>query len=58
MKRQVVMSPLLIFVYFFPRSPVEFRVLDGASMSVMNLPQPIEARYLRLNLVNFTSNQF
>ena len=26
-------------------SPVEFRVLDGASMSVMNLPQPIEARY-------------
>ena len=42
-------------------SPVEFRVLDGASMSVMNLPQfdlptPIEARYLRLNLVNFTGN--
>ena len=40
----------------FPRSPVEFRVLDGSSMSVMNLPQPIEARYLRLNLVNFTEN--
>ena len=37
-------------------SPVEFRVLDGASMSVMNLPTPIEARYLRLNLVNFTNN--
>ena len=29
-------------------SPVEFRVIDGASMSVMNLPLPIEARYLRL----------
>ena len=38
------------------RSPVEFRVLDGSSMSVMNLPTPIEARYLRLNLVNYTSN--
>ena len=38
------------------RSPVEFRVLDGASMSVMNLPQAIEARYLRLNLMNYTSN--
>ena len=38
------------------RSPVEFRVLDGASMSVMNLPQPIEARYLRLNLMNYTAN--
>ena len=37
-------------------SPIEFRVLDGASMSVMNLPTPLEARYLRLNLVNFTSN--
>ena len=37
-------------------SPVEFRVLDGASMSVMNLPTPIEARYLRLNLVNFTNS--
>ncbi len=37
------------------RSPVEFRVLDGASMSVMNLPQPIEARYIRLNLFNYTN---
>ncbi len=37
-------------------SPVEFRVLDGASMSIMNLPIPIEARYMRLNLVNFTAN--
>ena len=37
-------------------SPVEFRVLDGASMSIMNLPQAIEARYLRINLVNFTNN--
>lgn len=36
-------------------SPVEFRVLDGASMSIMNLPTPIEARYLRLNMVNFTN---
>jgi hypothetical protein len=36
------------------RSPVEFRVLDGSSMSIMNLPQPIEARYLRLNLFNYT----
>ena len=35
-------------------SPVEFRVLDGASMSVMNLPLPIEARYLRLNILNYT----
>ena len=35
-------------------SPVEFRVIDGASMSVMNLPLPIEARYLRLNILNFT----
>ena len=38
------------------RSPVEFRVLDGASMSVMNLPQPIEARFLRLNLIDFVEN--
>ena len=30
-------------------TPIEFRVLDGSSMSVMNLPIPIEARYLRLN---------
>jgi hypothetical protein len=37
------------------KSPVEFRVLDGSSMSVMNLPTPIEARYLRLNFVNYTS---
>ena len=37
-------------------SPVEFRVLDGASMSIMNLPQPIETRYLRINLVNYTNN--
>ncbi|CAB4057448.1 unnamed protein product [Lepeophtheirus salmonis] len=36
-------------------SPVEFRVLDGASMSIMNLPIPIETRYLRLNLVNYTN---
>ena len=36
-------------------SPVEFRVLDGTSMSIMNLPTPIEARFLRLNLVNFTN---
>lgn len=32
------------------------RVLDGASMSIMNLPQPIEARFLRVNLVNFTGH--
>lgn len=36
-------------------SPVEFRVLDGASTSVMNLPVPIETRYLRLNMLNFTN---
>ena len=37
-------------------SPVEFRVLDGASTSIMNLPVPIEARYLRLNILNFENN--
>jgi hypothetical protein len=34
-------------------SQVEFRVLDGASQSIMNLPNPIEARFVRLNLINF-----
>jgi len=34
-------------------SQVEFRVLDGASQSIMNLPNPIEARYVRLNIINF-----
>ena len=37
-------------------SPVEFRVLDGASTSIMNLPVPIEARYLRLNINAFENN--
>ena len=32
---------------------VEFRVLDGASQSIMNLPNPIEARFVRLNIINF-----
>ena len=32
---------------------VEFRVLDGASVSAMILPNPIEARYIRFNIVNF-----
>jgi hypothetical protein len=31
-------------------SPVEFRVLDGAAMSVMNLPRPIETRYVTTTL--------
>ena len=35
------------------KSQVEFRVLDGASQSIMNLPNPIEARYVRLNIINF-----
>jgi hypothetical protein len=38
------------------KSPVEFRVFDGCSMTVMNLPTPIEARYLTLNIVNYTAN--
>jgi hypothetical protein len=38
------------------KSLVEFRVLDSSSMSVMNLPTPIEARYLRLNIVNYMAN--
>ena len=32
---------------------VEFRVLDGASQSAMILPNPIEARYIRFNIINF-----
>eukprot|EP00096_Caligus_rogercresseyi_P005025 TRINITY_DN1980_c0_g2_i1.p1 TRINITY_DN1980_c0_g2~~TRINITY_DN1980_c0_g2_i1.p1 ORF type:complete len:2992 (-),score=731.35 TRINITY_DN1980_c0_g2_i1:531-9380(-) len=35
-------------------SPVEFRVLEGSSVSIMNLPVPLEARYLRVNIVNYT----
>ena len=35
------------------KSQVEFRVLDGASQSIMNLPNPIEARYVSLNIINF-----
>ena len=34
-------------------SQVKFHVLDGASQSIMNLPNPIEARYVRLNIINF-----
>ena len=34
-------------------SQVEFRVLDGATQSIMNLPNPIEARFNRLNIINF-----
>jgi len=34
-------------------SQVEFRVLDGATQSIMNLPNPIEARFIRLNIINF-----
>ena len=34
-------------------SQVEFRVIDGAAQSVMNLPSPIEARYIRLNIIDF-----
>ena len=32
---------------------VEFRVLDGASQSAMILPNPIEARYIRFNIINY-----
>ena len=32
---------------------VEFRVLDGASVSAMILPAAIEARFIRFNIVNF-----
>jgi len=34
-------------------SQVEFRVLDGAQQSIMNLPTPIETRFVRLNLIHF-----
>ena len=34
-------------------SQVEFRVLDGATQSIMNLPNPIEARFIRLNIINY-----
>lgn len=34
-------------------SQVEFRVLDGATQSIMNLPNAIEARFIRLNIINF-----
>ena len=27
--------------------------MDGASQSIMNLPNPIEARFVRLNIINF-----
>ena len=32
---------------------VEFRILDGASVSAMILPNAIEARFIRFNIVNF-----
>ena len=32
---------------------VEFRVLDGTSVSAMILPNAIEARLIRFNIVNF-----
>ncbi|KAK3869849.1 hypothetical protein Pcinc_024872 [Petrolisthes cinctipes] len=34
-------------------SPVEFRITSGASLSVINLPTPVEARYIRLNVADF-----
>lgn len=34
-------------------SPVEFRITSGASLSVVNLPTPVEARYIRLNIADF-----
>ncbi|XP_045124302.1 sushi, von Willebrand factor type A, EGF and pentraxin domain-containing protein 1-like isoform X1 [Portunus trituberculatus] len=34
-------------------SPVEFRITSGASLSVVNLPTPVEARYIRLNIADY-----
>ncbi|XP_069982832.1 uncharacterized protein uif isoform X1 [Penaeus vannamei] len=34
-------------------SPVEFRITSGASLSVVNLPTPVEARYIRLTLADY-----
>ena len=34
-------------------SPVEFHITSGAPLSALNLPEPIEARYIRLNIANF-----
>ena len=34
-------------------SPVEFRITSGASLSVVNLPDPVEARYIRLTLADY-----
>ena len=35
-------------------SPVEFHITSGAPLSALNLPEPVEARYIRLNIVNFS----
>ncbi|XP_018027289.2 sushi, von Willebrand factor type A, EGF and pentraxin domain-containing protein 1, partial [Hyalella azteca] len=34
-------------------SPVEFHITSGAPLSALNLPEPIEARYIRLTIANF-----
>ncbi|XP_064091137.1 sushi, von Willebrand factor type A, EGF and pentraxin domain-containing protein 1-like isoform X2 [Macrobrachium nipponense] len=34
-------------------SPVEFRITSGASLSVVNLPTPVEARFIRLTLADY-----
>ena len=34
-------------------SPVEFHITSGAPLSALNLPEHIEARYIRLNIANF-----
>ncbi|XP_076035426.1 sushi, von Willebrand factor type A, EGF and pentraxin domain-containing protein uif [Oratosquilla oratoria] len=36
-------------------SPVEFRITSGASLSVVNLPTPVEARYIRLTIAAYES---
>ncbi|CAL4150116.1 unnamed protein product [Meganyctiphanes norvegica] len=34
-------------------SPVEFRITSGASLSIVNLPTPVEAQYIRLTLADY-----
>ncbi|XP_071520140.1 uncharacterized protein uif isoform X2 [Panulirus ornatus] len=34
-------------------SPVEFHITSGASLSVVNLPTPVEARYIRLSIADY-----
>ncbi|XP_045614794.2 uncharacterized protein uif isoform X1 [Procambarus clarkii] len=34
-------------------SPVEFRITSGVSLSVVNLPTPVEARYIRLTIADY-----